>query len=80
MHAPTLAHEMPPCCTQPPLLCRIEYAFDSFYLVLGGSLRLDLSAIVRGGGWTEACYLSEDMRIMNNSQGDTLVFVRADDE
>mmetsp|Transcript_18575 Transcript_18575/g.47026 ORF Transcript_18575/g.47026 Transcript_18575/m.47026 type:complete len:218 (+) Transcript_18575:72-725(+) len=52
---------------------RIEYAFDTLTLTLFG-LNLDLSSIVRGGGWTEAVFCSQDMRVMENSQGDTLVF------
>lgn len=59
--------------------CRIEYKFDSFTLILLG-LRISLDAIVRGGGWTEACYCTPSIRIMENSQGDTLVFYREGSE
>lgn len=59
------------------MLCRIEYQFDAVLVGLGG-LTISLpSAFVRGGGWTEAVYIDADMRVMANSQGDTLLFTKA---
>jgi hypothetical protein len=37
---------------------------------------LQLPFAPRGGGWTEAVYIDADMRIMRNSQADTLIFRR----
>lgn len=59
------------------MLCRIEYRFDAILVGLWG-LTLPLpSAFVRGGGWTEAVYIDSDVRVMANSQGDTLLFTKA---
>jgi hypothetical protein len=59
---------------------RLSYAFDSLSLtILGLTLLLPF---VRGGGWTQAVSAGSEAgqrwRIMQNSQGDTLVFVYLD--
>eukprot|EP00199_Chlamydomonas_sp_CCMP681_P005443 CAMPEP_0119113856 /NCGR_PEP_ID=MMETSP1180-20130426/45387_1 /TAXON_ID=3052 ORGANISM="Chlamydomonas cf sp, Strain CCMP681" /NCGR_SAMPLE_ID=MMETSP1180 /ASSEMBLY_ACC=CAM_ASM_000741 /LENGTH=234 /DNA_ID=CAMNT_0007102121 /DNA_START=67 /DNA_END=771 /DNA_ORIENTATION=- len=56
---------------------RISYVFDALFLqILGVRLQIPF---VRGGGWTEAVYCSNAVRVMRNSQKDTLVFVRVMD-
>ncbi|KAL6757814.1 hypothetical protein V8C86DRAFT_1612317 [Haematococcus lacustris] len=62
-----------PCSLPQPM--RLRYKFDTLELQLWGrSLRVPF---VVGGGWTQAHYCSPTMRVMNNSLGDTLVFVRS---
>lgn len=52
---------------------RIRYKFDFAALTVG---LLILRFPPRGGGWTEACYVDEGLRVMRNSRGDTLVLQR----
>mmetsp|Transcript_31766 Transcript_31766/g.80310 ORF Transcript_31766/g.80310 Transcript_31766/m.80310 type:complete len:250 (-) Transcript_31766:60-809(-) len=52
---------------------RLEYAFDGAALQVGG-LRLRFQP--RGGGWTEAVFCDDSVRVMRNSLGDTLIFTR----
>jgi len=54
---------------------RIQYTFDGLSLLLL-KRELPFPFFPRAGGWTEAVYLDADIRVMQNSQGDTLVFVR----
>ena len=53
--------------------CRIQYVFDKAFLQVAA---LQIPFPPRGGGWTQAVYIDADMRIMNNSQSDTLIFRR----
>lgn len=55
---------------------RIQYAFDALYVCVFG--RWLPFPGVRGGGWTEASYCDDTLRVMANSQGDTLVFVKVE--
>jgi len=60
---------------------RLAYAFRSFAVVLGGGdgfIRLPLP--VMGSGWTKATFLDADLRVMQNSRGDTLVLTRCCEE
>ena len=60
---------------------RLAYSFRSFALVLGkrdGSARVPLP--VMGAGWTEATYLDADLRVMQNSRGDTLILTRSGED
>jgi hypothetical protein len=67
----------------PPLphmhACRIYYSFDQLRLrVL--QLWLPLPVVFKGGGWTDCVLLladgDADVRVMENSRGDTLVLQR----
>jgi hypothetical protein len=55
------------------LCCRIQYKFDKLTISIGG-LRLTLPPV--GGGWTEAVFCDDELRVMQNSRGDTLVLQR----
>lgn len=55
------------------LCCRIQYKFDKLTISIGG-LQLTLPPV--GGGWTEAVFCDDELRVMQNSRGDTLVLQR----
>jgi len=57
---------------------RIAYFFD-WVMVKLGPLQLKFPLKRGPGGWTEAAYLDEDLRVMRNFRRDLLVLVRDDE-
>ncbi len=79
---PTSSHALLPAFREqkvplhsPPCLIRVQYMFDGVAIEAAG-LRLPLPFPFRAGGWTEAVYVDGTHRLMYNSLGDTLLFVR----
>ena len=55
---------------------RLRYRFDKLALFAAGRQLFALPLGERGpGGWSDAVYVDDDLRIARNSRGDLLVFV-----